>query len=347
MKKNAVVYAGNDAIHLSQVYAGFGMLEQEEKINVSIKAEERNRSNLKSHLRCEFEGCKIVFDLHDRITYVESNCYTWCDFYFKRSVNADMIEKYPKIKPWGLNVIVTCSNNMLSKRLMLMSDTRQFLKAVFSGSPILGRLFKLKNAIHITDYRYLQQAPVKQDIPKVLFIPRLWDDTRVSGTKRDEWMNINKERILLVELLRKNFPSHFIGGIEANDFSLKYYPNLVLPKKFTYKANYFQLLRNSSIGISSPGLAGSIPWKFSEYLMFSKAVVSNNIDGNLLNAPLISGQHYLPYQDPQTMLESVEELVRNVEFRNYIMQQNYSYSQEYLNPAKQLNLALGKCGIIL
>jgi hypothetical protein len=344
MKKKVVIYTGNEDIHLTQVYTALGLLQQQKRITVSIK-KDRDFTNRKCFVRCEIDGRKIVFELHDRIQYFDKACYEWCDYYLKRNIDHNMMQQYPKMLPLGLNVIITSKHDFSTQRSLHANTTKTFLKTFLNNSVLLSRILKLKNGRHITDCKHLFQLPIQQNNPKIIFIPRLWDHNRVTGQKREEWKAINEERITYVQILKNNFPKHFIGGLEPNAFSINNYPDFTLSPKYTYKLNYLNLLRDCSIGISTVGLANSIPWKFGEYMLFSKAIVSNNIDDHLLNAPIFQTKNYLAFSKADSLLEQVEKLVTDHDFRMEMMHNNYEYAKAYLRPDKQIAGVLLKLGI--
>ena len=348
-----VAYLGNEALHANQFFTGLGMLNHNGLITAILKRAS-NQIQGKCYIECLIEDKKVIFEFHDRAGYVEKDKYEWCDFYVKRSVTQEMVTQYPKIIPWGLNFYITSVHDFAFRRSLLkptlraaisnylMSSSR-FSKILNSAK--LSEILKIKHAAYTARFENFQQKPFMAKHPVIVFSPQLWDPERVADDKRKEdRLRLNNQRIDFVKALKKYFPSLYAGGVEDSALARKICPDLILSSKSTHKINYIKGLTKASIGISTPGLVDSISWKFGEYLLFSKAIVSNDLSHHILHASVYCGVNYSMYSSTETMLHRVEELISDKEFRFYVMNNNYEYAQNFLRPDKQLCLALQKIG---
>jgi len=340
----AIVYLGSDLIQNSQLYTGLGLLKHKGAINLLFKRA-RNGIKGKNAVECIVEDKKIAFEFHDRAAFIEKDSYQWCDFYFKRSVTEDVVKKNDKIMPWGLNFAVTSFYDFGFERTFYNFNPKSFLKNYFQSSTVLSRLFNIRNGAYTSNWKRIQQQPVKYNHPLIAFNARLWDpESLADDYKKADRYRINEERINFVNALKKNFPAYYKGGIEDSPYARKVCPDIILSPGSTNSIGYMKALRESAIGVATPGLLGSIGWKFSEYLLFSKAIVSNDIEKSVLIAPCDKEVNYIPYVSQDTMLAGVERLLRDGDFRYSMMVNNYNYAQNYMMPDKQLAIALNKAG---
>jgi len=340
---NTELYIGNDVLHLNQVYTGFGILHHKGLLKIKIKRS-TDQDFGTPFLKCIIEGKKIVFEMHDGIHYLAKEAYSWCDFYFKRSTTTALITNNPKIIPWGLNFYITSVHDFSFKRSLLKNDLKTAATTFFRSNFLLSKLFNIKSGAHTGSIKYFDNKPVLSKHPMIVFSPRLWEPERVEGYKKEDRLRLNNERIECVRNLKKYFPEYYNGGIENTAYALKVCPDLILPLHETHKKNYIKNLKQASIGIATPGLVESIGWKFSEYMIFSKAIVSNDISNYLLHAPVYHRTNYMAYTSPNNFLHFTEQLIKDEDLRFTMMQKNYEYTQRYLHPEKQLCTALSKAG---
>jgi hypothetical protein len=348
-----VIYLGNEVLHVNQFFAGLGILHQKGLIDVKLK-KALDKGPGKPYVECVIEGKKLVFEFHDRLGYMEKNKYDWCDFYVKRTLTKDLIREYPKLIPWGLNFYTTSKYDFALKRALLKTSLKTAVSSYLMNSSVLSkilnnvklsRILQVKHAAYTASYESFYQEPLESKLPIIIFLPQLWDPVRVfDHSRKEDRLRLNNERIDFVRALKKNFPKLYIGGIEDSPFARKICPDLVLDVKITHKTNYIKELRKASIGISTPGLVDSIGWKFGEYMLFSKAIVSNEIGHQVLNAPLNAEVNYCAYTSIESMLSCVERFIKEEDFRYSVMNNNYQYSEKFLKPDRQLQIVLKKIG---
>lgn len=348
MKPNNIieicVFIGDEALHANQFFVGLGKLSNMGLVNVSFKAS-ANTLQMKPFVECIINNINVVFDFHDRAEYIDAKAYNWSDYYFKRTVTVESKKKYSKVYPWGLNLYINSDDDFGYKRAMLNPFFLKKMIGLFRSNSFLSNLLHLKNGKSITDLKSLYHRPVKHDFPYIIFSPRLWDPGRVQGEKREERIRINNERIQFVRLLMKHFSGYFIGGIEDTEYARRVCPDLIIPLHATHKKKYLSDLKIASIGLATPGLAASVGWKLSEYVTFSKAIICNDLSSYLFNGPFEKAKNYISYEDEFDMLQKVELLLNDSEMRYAMMEKNFHFATEYLDPVKQLQKAFGIMGI--
>jgi len=341
---NATIYLGSNTSRQSaQIYAGLGLLAHAGIIKLHFNKSANVAG--KVTVNCMVEHTKIAFDMHDREGFIESGSYNWCDVYFKRSCTARLLSQYNKIQPWGLNVGLTSRYDFAWQRATAGISFMQALKKYVTASTVTGWLFNMKNNAYNRNWKRLQQPPLKTHHPLISFSARLWETKENLGDEKNEdRLRINNERIAFVKALKKNFPGYYTGGIEDTALARQLCPELVMPAGKTNNKSFIRNLKESSIGIATPGLLNSVGWKFSEYLLLSKAIVSNSIEETILPNPCVNGINYMAYTTIDDMLANVERLVKDEELRFAMMDNNYHYSQNFMLPHKQLAQALNRVG---
>ncbi|QEC67815.1 hypothetical protein FRZ67_11090 [Panacibacter ginsenosidivorans] len=343
---NATLFLSTDVLHLNQVYVGFGILRQLGLINVAIKKGEDTGFGT-PFFKCIIENKKIIFEMHDSPGYIAKEAYNWCDYYFKRSVTPVIKINNPKIIPWGLNFYITSVHDFSLKRSLLKPGFKNAVSTYVRSNIFLSNIFKIKNGASSANIKYFNAKPFHTTKPVIVFSPRLWDPQRVEGHKYEERIRLNAERIAFVKGLREHFSNYYNGGVEDTAYARTVCPELIIPLKQTHKKKYLQDLKQSAIGVSTGGLVNSIGWKFGEYIMFSKAIISNNINDFLLHAPVQEQTNYFAYESTDHFLSLTDLLIKKDALRYEMMQANYTYAQNYLRPEKQLAIALANAGFEL
>ena len=249
----------SNSLHVSQVVTGFLLLQQQEKIKLTIK----NVTCLENYPhQCLVEviingRTKIAYDLLDgynfNIDLVERYLKN-VDFYFKRSYCSKKnkeIKGREKIYPLGFNYHLTTLNNPIDRE----RNPKLILKEII-------KTFQKTERKRFTYEKF--EYPASYDgnsIPKVIFCTRLWDpEENISEELKKEREYINSMRIKIIETLRAKLGSNFIGGITHSTYSKKYYPHLILSREITNRSKYLEILKKADICIGSMGLHESIGW---------------------------------------------------------------------------------------
>ena len=181
----------------------------------------------------------------------------------------------------------------------------------------------------------MESLPDYDSPPKILFMVGAWDPydhpDRLKE-KVEEREYINKTRANCIRLLKDEFGSDFYGGFIHTDFAVKHYRDLLLPDNTqSSKINYVDRVKSYSICVATTVLHGSIGWKFAEYVAFSKAILSEKLNYEVLGN-LEKGRNYLAFSSPEECVERAKQLCSDRELRNYLMTNNSRYYQSYLKP---------------
>jgi hypothetical protein len=336
-----VVSNGN---HLQQLYLGFEMLAQNnkiilnQKINNKSKFYQRNiKAPFSAHsggLRVICNGKKLYYSTADSHEVNEEHL-DWCDIFFKRSFNAEIHNKISsKIAPLDLNYMLKPSHL-----------NRNFLSRAYSLSRGKERLKNCMRELDIFNkYSYLPRINEIQNKPnfdlpfRVLFMARLWEPGNdehwnLNSQQNKDREEINSQRINCIRLLKEKLGSSFVGGVASSDFALKECPDIVFDSKFTSKRNYIKFLKEFPICISTTGLMLSTGWKFGEYVALSKGIISEKLYSETAGN-IQQGVNYLQFTTPQECLDNILLLKNNKDILHKMMNDNYQYYNEYLRPDK-------------
>ncbi|MDN5211554.1 hypothetical protein QQ020_05815 [Fulvivirgaceae bacterium BMA12] len=324
--------------HLNQLYTGFGELNHQGIIEVSLqKGPHYISSNyLKPYLKVVVNGqFTILYDNSDgyELIYPELDDI---DFYFKRSFFPEYVQKLTdghKIYPLGFNYEVYSEHDQALKRALWSNNLKDFFKSYVRASKPLSKLLKVESSIATSHFKYFEGQPKSTDRPLILFMARLWEPSKVSSSKsKSEREEINHLRATCIRTLRKEFGELFVGGLANTDFAVKQYPDCVLNQKnMARKANYLKLMHNASICIATTGLMGSVGWKMAEYIAGAKAIVSEK---NYYEFPgdFKEGCNFLSFEKLEDCIENVAYLVDNPLKRLEMMKANQSYYRQFLRP---------------
>jgi len=337
--------------HVQQLYTGFSMLHIQGKIDLSQKIIKKNnayrpnkaqylRNATHAHLKVEMSHNNktrtLYFDNHDA-KEIDQEHLNNCDYYFKRSYSGEYIktnhsENASKIFPLGLNYLVYPDH----------FDKFAIGRDLKLGSSFRNKIDRLKYTLDlkrknkfIPKLKYIQAQPDYSLDPKVLFLVTAYDPYDVVDRpkeKIEEIIHNNELRAESIRILRKELGKKFYGGFNHNNYTKKYLKDvLVDDNNVTSKQNYLNLLKSFTICIATTGLHSSIGWKFAEYISFSKAIISENlyyeVPGNLE-----PDKNYLVFNSTEELINKAHYLLNNENYRNEMMQNNYNYYQNYVQP---------------
>lgn len=312
--------------HTSQIITGF-LLLKEQGWDVEL-VDRRSSGSVYCGIplmRAEYRGRKLIYDVGDGYNVPEDieMGLKECDFYFKRSFsaekNARLLPDYTdKMYPLGFNYHVTHKDNPLKEPLW-----KRLLK------PLLGRA---PDSYFTTEVFEGKAQPVTGK-PKILFLTRLWDDQEpgFSDEENAERTYINNMRIRIIRELREKYGDSFVGGLNDNELSRTWAPDLIMPAKYTERKKYVKLLHSCDICIGSMGLFESIGWKTGEYVAAAKAIVNERFHFAVTGG-FAEGKHYLPFETAEECMAAVQQLVENPEKLYAMKQANEAYYRDYLRP---------------
>jgi len=318
---------GSQVPHICQIITGFLMLKDRGyQVEFAYVPNDGSTLAIMPAIRAEYRGQHLMYDVGDGYNVPESIVAgaEVSDFYFKRSFshkrNQEIVPQYlDKMYPLGFNYHVTCKGNPVGEPLW---------KTL--AKPFLGRTPDCWFRPHVFEGKARKStgAPVK-----ILFLTRLWNDHEpgFSDEENAERTYINNMRIEIIRALRKTYGDAFVGGLNDNELSRAWAPDLIMPAKYTERRKYLKLLHSSDICIGSMGLFESIGWKTGEYVAAAKAIVNEEMHFSV-TGDFEEGKNYLSFRTTEECLEAVRTLAENPE-RLYTMKlANEQYYQEYLRP---------------
>lgn len=333
--------------HLSQIYVGFELLKKYGFIEYSLNNSRFDNKVIKPVLRVTLnQKYTVIFDtldglnwiegtIDDNLNYFRNNLNA--DFYFKRSF-CKLIKDYAphncKVYPLGLNYNI--DDNIHIKNIN--ETIKNSIKNAIKSNSLFSTVFKVsKNNLNVDSYEYF---PGFQDDTKILFLTRLWNPDEVNSYHlKDEREQINKNRINCILACRKEFKENFIGGIQKDNFSIRYDKELLAPFSLTNKVSFLNAIKNSNICIATTGLHNSIGWKFGEYVAASRAIVTEELNYELPGY-FEENKNYLTFRNEKELIYQIKYLMTNKYKLFEIMNNNFLYYNNYLRPDRMVMNAL-------
>jgi len=263
------------------------------------------------------------------LNYFKEN--THADFYFKRSYHEALLANTPencKVFPLGFNYYMKPKGAFINKHYnnSLRSRTKQYIKQHLDA---LGVLRDREDRISSKSF---ENHPVFNPENKILFLTRLWnpEDTDQLHYKalREK---INADRIAYINACKKEFGSRFTGGLLKDDFSIKVAKELVLSDEISKKRNYLKAVKEHNICIATTGLHNSIGWEMGEYIAASRAIVSEKLYYDVTGNFTLN-ENYLDFDTKERLLSQLEELLTVPSRTKKMMENNYTYYTQYLEP---------------
>ena len=349
-----VYFSKCDAV--ARLISSFHLLEQDGVIELKLIEDTGNPKRVPAAgvVEAEADGKCIAFDMGDRwvLSRPENVSYlSKVDAYFARDysehesiVTPIVFQDNPKVMPYGFNYYSSYYGNPV-------------LKPSGKAALLKYHLRYLSGYARCFDPSYFEGHPdKKQKDIRILFMARLWDPSTIRLDSalpediilyrqymKDELSSINRTRIAVMRMLKKEFGSAFFGGMIEDELTEKECPDLILPKAMVRKKAYLNRMKQSDICIGTMGLHKSIGWKMGEYVAASRAIVSEplyySVPGNFLE-----GKNYLAFTSPEICCEQVASLYSNPDRLFKMKQENYNYYTEFLEPRKQLRNALTIAG---
>lgn len=327
----------SDSEHTSEIITGLLMLEEQGLIELSI-SQCYDQLFLYPHphiVEICVLGKVIAFDLLDGYNWDLDKTEDYLDrvdFYFKRSCLHEKnkiisLANRVKIHPLGFNYHVTHKNSPIDV-------VNKSIKAYIAS--FLG----IKTSSYFTTSVFEAPANYKKENLKILFIPRLWKiDEQLSESLNREREYINQMRIQIVRDLKNIYPHNFVGGIQYSEFAENICSDLIMPRRYTKRSNYLNLMKSSDICIGSMGLHESISWKTAEYIAASRAIVNERFRYEIVG-PFKEGVNYLSYNSVDQCIQHVSFLMEHPDVIYSMKKENERYYKEYLRPDKLVSNAI-------
>lgn len=327
--RKVVVYFNSVLPHFTQLLTGLQYFHDKNQIDLQYRLK---KFEFPPYIfKVEVDGLQLFFDMADN-SDINKEIYDRADFYVKRMLLKSDFETKNKLLPFGLNYGVYYKNNYL--RTLFFRDWK-LIKYSLRYSKTASKILNIKNGIQTSELSKMLSLPSPGK--NIVFRSRLWDPSRnTSGTKKEERVLMNRERIELQNSLQSVYGNKFRGGLETDPYSINLGRDYLLSKKEYHKKNYLQLLKKSSIGIVNPGLEKSIGWKFGEYISHSLAIITTPIDEYKMLGPLKEEEHYFSFKTAEECLEKTDLLFLNDKLRMEMQQANLEYYRQWLHPGQKI-----------
>ena len=355
MKPEVSIYLASQEQHLSQICVGYKLLENKGIIKfkeIKLFPELKKVYHFAPIMEVILNNKIIAYDLSDGYQNILKEAIfdqsiNHVDLYYKRSYDinrhTNLINK-SKIKPLGLNYQCSCKNNPF---LNINPEKRGVL------NKLKDQYYKMRS--YQTFYKKIDYSLFEHNKHykhyKLLFLCRLWDLKSISPesiqknypylsyqeSKNEanriihETNLLNQQRIEIVRGLKKEFKDSFIGGIENSPFSIKQAHDLVVSSSYSNKFSYMQQVKNNIIGISSVGLHQSIGWKFAEYVVAGRAILSDTLNYSL-PGNFLKDNNYMEYSTIDDLINKAHNLLSNIDYIHFIESNNWNYYNKYLRP---------------
>ncbi len=326
-----------DNHHMSQIYAGFQMLE--------------SAGVLKCHWEPGPPGCmpnfvsvtvgdavRVHYDVSDGLNWIPGDEAANLD-YFAANAPAGVIFKRSyceavraragtgtTVLPLGLNYHITPNYHPNKGTL------KDRLERQVRDTPFFARALKIQSSTFTcADYEALPQL---NGPAKVMLFTRLWDprgeDVR-SKAESDERTLMNAARIELISNLRRTFAGRFFGGLYTDAYSSENAPQeLLLPWAATEKRTYLRRMKEHAVCVATTGLHGSTGWRLAEYVAASRAIVTEPLRFDP-GTGLVAGRNYVE-ASPDLMQQEVESLLVNPHRIRGMMLANFHHYRSRLRP---------------
>ncbi|HBI43974.1 MAG TPA: hypothetical protein DDY78_14150 [Planctomycetales bacterium] len=345
MKCRGVLYVDilHDLHHFSKIYTGLDLLARAGAIDLQVTpAPEHSLLQWVDVAPPDRAApLRVAFDLGDHNDVFIKEGLDRCEVYFKRSYYPPHIDALPpeqrsKVLSFGLNY--SCSSRSSKRtigRLWAVEAARQLF---CSPRRTLGRASQmarfLRQFLLQPDYRLFEQPPDAPVEPLILFQTRVWEPEETS----ENLEQINEERAALVRLLRKTFGARFRGGLVPTPFARQRYADVLLEEAYR-RTDFIRMVKRNLIGVYTRGLHNSLAFKLPEYLAASMCIVSDPMR-NQLPEPLVAGEHYLEFRDPDQCLAQCEQLLRHPDEVREMRRRNHDYYEQWVAPAQHLQRCL-------
>ncbi|HTK98329.1 MAG TPA: hypothetical protein VL379_09920 [Pseudomonadales bacterium] len=335
--------------HLSQVLAGLYELRAMGQVDLDFRAtpDDLYEGLLLAEVSGETRTRRVCFDMRDG-PIIDRTALAQNDVYFKRTYTRSELCDLPadaraKVRPYGLNYACSSRTQLRSipfaKQLLFRKPTRsernegplRSMRHLIShpvkwlGGPVIE--VEASSPLHYTEFEATADSPADRG---VVFLTRLWCGAGKPADVADRFRQLNEDRIELIATLRARLGDCFVGGVERNHISEQLCPHYIVDQE-TIKTNYVALMKRHLIGVATPGLHGSIGWKFPEYLAAARCIVSQPLRRED-SYGLVEGTHYLPFHTADECANACERLLNDAALAQAMRRSNEDYYRNELKP---------------
>lgn len=286
------------------------------------------------------EERRIVFETSDHSSLLVKDALKACDLYFKRSYYApdlDHISLDLKDKVAPLGLVYACRTAESIWRTMSCLLPAWVSDVVRSPAETIRKLLRweLQGFLRSPDVRAFEHPPDLPVKPSVHFQTYIWDSIAPDSPEQ-----VNRPRVELTRLLKKEFGPTFHGGIVPTEGARPYCPDEVSAQP-TRRSTYVAQSKQMMIGIYTRGLHHSTAFKLPEYLASSKCIVAQPVR-NQLPTPLLAGRNYLEFSSPEECVECCKQILKDQDLAAQMRKDNWDYYQREVRPDRRIAYCLNQ-----
>lgn len=295
-----------------------------------------------SHRESSTNG-RICIDFLDSAVRYSDGALRSTDLYYKRSLTEATYSQVPesqhqKLRPYGLSLpSIGAWQTPAAGLASLKVFSRQLAESPMSVRQSFRRLLdNLRYVSFLPRLQTLKPGPSSRRKNVVLYQTRMWDPVEHNAPDAQER---NDERAHFVRELKRTFGDRFVGGIMPNDYVRKTYPDVIATSD-TRRDSYLELVRQSSIGVLTRGLHGSLGYRLPEFLALGCGVVSEPIPDEL-PSPLVDGETYASYDSLESCLSACDRLLSKPAEADRMRDAGLAYYAKYCEPEGRMRWILG------
>jgi hypothetical protein len=336
------VSATQNLYHASKVLTGLSALKRKGEIGLNIIPDEGTLESPEAFvvLTIVVDGKaaqNVVIDLLDTSEFVSPEALERADVYFKRSLAAGPLASQPqdlrsRIRPFGLNF--ACID--MASWADWLAASRARARAACGFVAVRSFASDVRHFAGIPSHQAFVIHPGAPKRPIALFQTRVWPPEE----SRDNLEQLNRERVELVKQLRTRLGARFVGGVVDSEFARAAFPEAVVSEQ-THRRAYAALTRSALVGVYSRGIHGSLAFKLTEYLAAGCCMVAEPFE-HLLDIPLESGVHYLPFDSADSCARACAVLLDDARLAAEMSRCNAEYFQRCLLPEVHIARVLGE-----
>jgi len=318
---------------VSQLITGFDLLKRKGVVSLSQELRSPPKANDRrgNFLWVEVDGwMRCVYDMRDTAEVDLAEAAS-AHLYFKRTLVPSQIpaDTAATCVALGLYYVVypDTTSPLWMKCARFEPDRRLRIANSLRGMRLQPRFVpRVSNMCTPPDYR---------QEPRALFIARGWNPYDKSDRPQASVADrkaINDLRAECVVRLRQAFGQRFTGGLIPDAHTRQTYGNaLLMDSSLAAKRRYLKLVRSHPVCVATRGLHGSTGRKFTEYLAFSRAVATEELQDEPPGG-LEANTHYLSFDSAEQCVELVGRLFDNSELRWRLMRNSWLYFNSYVRP---------------
>lgn len=326
---------GGHAPHLSQICAGFTLLEQRGLLKIQYEGlTQLRREDRYAHsniLEAEIGGAILAYDVADGYEEILQKELFDAQLervtrYFKRSWDPAFhagMKNRRKMRPLGLNYAVTCRENYMDRngRGTCQLSAEDYMS--HNSYPAYKGLFST---------RLWNPESIQGKIVKKLH-PFLSDEDAngIAAQNIDDIERLNTQRMELIRACREAFGDRFCGGLEGSLYAKRRAPDLVLPPEDTLKSAFLRRLQVNYVCIATEGLHHSIGWKMAEYTTAGRAILSDPLRYRL-PGEFRSPRNFIEFRSTDDCVRRLGELLKNPAHIHRLEQSSFAYYNTYVRP---------------